>query len=325
MSPEQTRGQPLGPQSDLFSLGTVLYEALSGERALPQADRGDAFPPPLPLAPSQGTSPELHAIVEALLALDPAQRPSSAATAGARFRTWLAQRHPEGVASALGQRAEQARARAAQHADKPAVAIEGGSSATPHLTRSIATSAQLAELLHERTEPLERKPAPAAEPSPRGRRLRWLLPSLFAAFAAALLLQRSMGPRYREARTPAHPAQPAHAPQPLQALPPARPPEPAAAPEGASPSEPAASGTAPAAGHAHLSVNALPWAQLRLDGRTLGVTPQRALSVSVGAHLLELDCPPLGRKARVPLKLNAGDHPHVLVDLNASPPQVSVR
>jgi alkyl hydroperoxide reductase subunit AhpC len=37
MSPEQTRSEPASPQSDVFSLGLMLYEMLSGEKAI----RGD--------------------------------------------------------------------------------------------------------------------------------------------------------------------------------------------------------------------------------------------------------------------------------------------
>jgi serine/threonine protein kinase/tetratricopeptide (TPR) repeat protein len=35
MSPEQVRGTPVGPTSDIFSLGCVLYEMISGRRAFP--------------------------------------------------------------------------------------------------------------------------------------------------------------------------------------------------------------------------------------------------------------------------------------------------
>jgi serine/threonine protein kinase len=33
MSPEQARGLPTGPASDVFSFGAILFEMLSGERA----------------------------------------------------------------------------------------------------------------------------------------------------------------------------------------------------------------------------------------------------------------------------------------------------
>jgi hypothetical protein len=69
----------------------------------------------------------------------------------------------------------------------------------------------------------------------------------------------------------------------------------------------------------------MPWASVRLDGRALGTTPQRSLPVRAGSHVLQLACPPLGREARVPLKLAAGAHQHVVVDMQTDPPTITVR
>jgi hypothetical protein len=72
-----------------------------------------------------------------------------------------------------------------------------------------------------------------------------------------------------------------------------------------------------------VTVNALPWAEVRLDGRVLGTTPRRALSVSAGSHTLLLSCPPLGKQARVEVEVRAGEHAQVVVDLQQEPPRVS--
>lgn len=51
MAPEQAAGEPIGPRSDLYAVGLVLFEALRGERWPPFSDPGDAdwtgIPPPV--------------------------------------------------------------------------------------------------------------------------------------------------------------------------------------------------------------------------------------------------------------------------------------
>ncbi len=80
MSPEQATGEPLTPRSDLFSLGAVLYEALTGTRAfagpnVPAILRRVAREHPTP--PSQsvpGIPREVDEIVARLLAKEPMAR-----------------------------------------------------------------------------------------------------------------------------------------------------------------------------------------------------------------------------------------------------------
>src|SRR5262249_53477469 len=82
MSPEQVRGEPVDARTDIFSLGTVLYEMLAGAPAFPAKsliESGHAIlesdPPPLP----EMVPPSVELLVRRCLEKEPARRFQSAA------------------------------------------------------------------------------------------------------------------------------------------------------------------------------------------------------------------------------------------------------
>jgi hypothetical protein len=84
MSPEQVRGQGVDNRSDIFSLGAILYEMLSGNRAFQGKTAADAMIAIVKDEPAElsGTgrnlSPALGRIVHRCLEKDPAERFQSA-------------------------------------------------------------------------------------------------------------------------------------------------------------------------------------------------------------------------------------------------------
>ena len=96
-SPEQAAGEEVGPPSDIYALGIVVYEMLSGRRPFEgESAAGVALkrlnepPPPL----STGIRPipaALEAVVMQALARDPAQRYPDAAAFAQALRSWQSQ------------------------------------------------------------------------------------------------------------------------------------------------------------------------------------------------------------------------------------------
>ena len=84
MSPEQVRGKPADPRSDIFAFGAILYEMLSGQRAFHGDSAADTMsailkedPPDLSVT-NQNVSPGLERIVRHCLEKNPEQRFHSA-------------------------------------------------------------------------------------------------------------------------------------------------------------------------------------------------------------------------------------------------------
>jgi serine/threonine-protein kinase len=84
MSPEQAKGQVVGPASDIYSLGVVLYEMLTGRRPFTASDTSALLylhvhetPPPIQVR-ALDLSPKIHAVLNRALAKQPDQRFRSA-------------------------------------------------------------------------------------------------------------------------------------------------------------------------------------------------------------------------------------------------------
>ena len=89
IAPEQLAGTEVGPRTDIFGLGSVLFEMLAGVppfaamAPLPLAQAHAAGPPPMP-----GIDPELVALTRASLSNSPSQRPADAGLVAATLRSY---------------------------------------------------------------------------------------------------------------------------------------------------------------------------------------------------------------------------------------------
>jgi serine/threonine protein kinase len=103
LSPEQARGEPPAPAADIYSLGLVLLEALTGQRAYAQNTPHEALVARLVRSPEiPPTLPRgWRDLLSAMTAMDPAERPDAHAVQRAAMRlqsdTETLQTDPAGI------------------------------------------------------------------------------------------------------------------------------------------------------------------------------------------------------------------------------------
>jgi serine/threonine protein kinase len=153
MSPEQVRGHEVGPAADVYALGSLLFEILSGEALHPRGAAALASTLTRPQeAPAKRTSsraipPELDAVCFDALAEDPNQRPTARELAervqayldGDRDleqRRTLAAAHLESARDMLQSTGDGARASAMRHAGR-ALALDPESAEAAALVTSL--------------------------------------------------------------------------------------------------------------------------------------------------------------------------------------------
>jgi serine/threonine protein kinase len=187
LSPEQARGEPAGPASDLYALGVVSYQLMAGRLPYEAASLTDlarlqeTSPPPRLDELNRDVPPALAAAVMVALHRDPAQRYADAHEMEQALTDGLHGKAPAGGTEATW----------AMEDDTSTTRLLSGTQATSALPRTSAGRKRQPQPLPE--EPRRARPAPAAarrEPARRPRRrgagLRmWIGLLLVLALAAA--------------------------------------------------------------------------------------------------------------------------------------------
>jgi serine/threonine-protein kinase len=291
MSPEQAWGKPLDARSDLYALGLVLYELVSGKRPL-EGDNEmltleNARAPRIePLDPS--VDAELPGIVARALRPAPQQRYARGEDMRRELLAVLSRRGGTDPAAALAA-----------------------------LARRVPSAAVVPLPRDEASTPIGGGTILTDPPKPRGTRAPVLIGSLAAvviagAAAAAALRGRAAHPTELDhAALPSAGKTELPAPQ-LEATPtptpsPARSPSPTPSPSPSpSPSRSPSSSPSPSRRPATLRIQVRPWAEVFVDGRSVGTTPLRPIDLSAGRHTIRASNPELGDK-RAEVTLSSGE------------------
>jgi len=258
VSPEHLRGEPLDARADVYGVGVVLYELLTGQRAF---DGGglDAIRHAVldaPVAPAHTVNPKVDAalsgIVARAMARAPGDRYRSARQLSRALRTWISEE-----TNGLGHKVSRHSRMGYVWAAGATVALVLSVAAWLMIPRGDSASVQAAAAPAPATAQAA-VPAPAApEPAPAVVAPVPEAKPVVTAVAPAPVAKPAAKPVRAKERAPREVAPPLAAPAPVAA--------------------------APVLGTVQIAVS--PWGQVEVDGKPAGTTPPLSrLTLPVGTH-----------------------------------------
>ncbi|HKW93917.1 MAG TPA: protein kinase [Methylomirabilota bacterium] len=251
MAPEQVADGAMDARSDVFSLGVVLYEAVSGVRAFPGFDLPSVLydtahvEPPSPRELNAAVTGGLAAVIRRAMAKRPEERYESARALGQALARLG---EPERAAARTVARRSLARAVMLGLLGLAVAGTTRGSLVTAAPPRPPVVGSNEAHRVVETSRERAAGTPPVPRPERTGKH-----PLISGAAAGSPI--------------PARVEHPAPAPEPRDTPPAA-----------AAPSR-----------QGCLSVNAVPFATVLVDGQSLGETPIACLRVGVGEHRVQLE------------------------------------
>lgn len=265
MSPEQALGRPLDARSDVFSIGAILYELVTGQRAFEGTDVDETLrmvvktdPPPLSSV-RPGIPPALGEIIFRALAKDPAHRYQTAGQLRNDLAAFAGRPVPPSTTPSAGEAAVNAVSLSHWHLPGPgAIAATGlaivGLTLTfviwywSHRVEAESSDAAASSAAAVQTVPAVVAPTPVKEEPP---------PPVMTA-------PPEPAKETRRAANPAPRTRPVAAAMPVAS--PLSPPQPGA-----------------------LSLAIAPWGEVFLDGSSAGVSPPlNHIELAAGKHSVEV-------------------------------------
>ncbi|WP_224241591.1 serine/threonine-protein kinase [Hyalangium gracile] len=343
MSPEQALCEDVGPQTDLYAVGVIAFELLTGQRPFTGRSPMEIVAHHLRTAPPAPSlfvelPSEVDALILQLLAKEPRQRPGSASEVARKLRGMLLTR--DGSSLSSGMRGSQVSALLeAPPAETPALpptatlqspAGMPGPMVTPlpasprrgTLWQRGAVAGGVLTLVLGVGAVMARGPRQPAPINPAPPPV--VQPETSTSVARPVVHVPSVEPEPIQAPVPVPPAPATRRKKALVAPPPAAPPivTAQATPVDPEPAAPEPAALPVATGTLHLVMRGS-WADVWVDGQKLGrVPPLHSYTLSSGEHSLELRNPAFATYRRTLVIPSGGKLQHV-ADLSAEAQSVS--